>query len=301
MTLVELLVVIAIIALLMALLLPAVQGVREAGRRTQCGNNLRQLGIAIQAYAHANGDRLPPSKVTTPADHSIMSLLLPHLEQQSLFDAMKFDVNWSHASNQSVVRTPVQTFICPSTPDPVRLDTIASGRVAAAGDYAPATGIAGDPVQAGIVTRRSRGMGPMREDLQTPIANVRDGLSQTMAVTEDAGRPGHFVGSGRPGPAESDNGCGNADVTGGRVLGAPWANGALDIPIHGFTGDGLMCPGPCAINCTNNNEAFSFHPGGIQVLFLDGSVRFANETMPIDVWASLITARGEDTVPGELF
>ena len=300
MTLVELLVVIAIIALLMALLLPAVQSVREAARLTQCGNHLRQIGIAIQGYLPANDQRLPPSNVTTPAEHTVMTFLLPYLEQENLFNGVKLNLGWAHADNQASVRTPVPTYICPSAPVPIRLDPIGSGRVAAAGDYVPATSIDGGLFNAGIVPRRNNAGGAIHPDRHTPIASVHDGLSQTMAMTEDTGRPGHFIQNGRTGPAESINGCGNFDVTGGRVRGAGWADIAQSIPMHGFTVDGLRCPGPCAVNCTNNNEAFAFHPGGIQVLFLDGSVRFVSDTIPIDVWASLITCRARDEVPADL-
>jgi prepilin-type processing-associated H-X9-DG protein len=87
-------------------------------------------------------------------------------------------------------------------------------------------------------------------------------------------------------------GGGNAAVVGGRVTGAAWADPANDVPIHGFTWDGLHAPGPCPVNCTNNNEAFGFHPGGVNVLFADGSVRFVRDGIDIRAFVKLVTASG---------
>jgi prepilin-type processing-associated H-X9-DG protein len=302
MSLVEVLVVISIIAVLIGLLVPAVQAARESARRTQCGNNLRQIGIAITSHAPRHRNRLPRAVWTSPSNaaarHTVMTTLLPLLEQQNLFDRVRTDIDWAHAGNQPVVSTPVSTYLCPSCPVPVRLDAIGGGKVAAAGDYAPPTNI--DPVvfSAGFAPRRTRTEGAIHASRETPLSWVLDGMSKTMAVSEDAGRPGHFVRNGLKGPATNDDGCGNFNVANGRVVGAGWADTEQSMPLHGFSPDGLRCPGPCAVNCTNNNEAFAFHPGGINVSFLDGGVRFVSDTIPVDVWVSLITVQGRDVMPG---
>jgi prepilin-type N-terminal cleavage/methylation domain-containing protein len=119
-TLVELLVVIAIIGLLMALLLPAVQGVRESARRTQCGNHLRQMGIAIASHVSGSDSRLPPGNPartgTTDVYHGLFSHLLPHLEQVTMWDEM--DRNATNPGGNKHRNTVVATYICPSWPDP---------------------------------------------------------------------------------------------------------------------------------------------------------------------------------------
>jgi prepilin-type processing-associated H-X9-DG protein len=103
------------------------------------------------------------------------------------------------------------------------------------------------------------------------------------------------------GPPQNNNGCGNFNVSDGRIRGAGWADTARSIPLHSFTEDGLQCPGPCAINCTNNNEAFSFHQGGINAVYADGSVHFLSENIRIEIYAALLTREGGEVVqPGDL-
>jgi prepilin-type N-terminal cleavage/methylation domain-containing protein/prepilin-type processing-associated H-X9-DG protein len=117
-TLIELLVVISIIAVLIALLLPAVQAAREAGRQAQCKNNLKQLGLAVQAY-HANKSVLPMS-ATQGAGHgnytSGITLLLPQLEQSVLYANYNFSVEPYDPENSSIVTTQISTFLCPTVP-----------------------------------------------------------------------------------------------------------------------------------------------------------------------------------------
>jgi prepilin-type N-terminal cleavage/methylation domain-containing protein len=134
-TLVELLVVIAIIALLMALLMPAVQGAREAARRVQCGNNLKQIGLALQGY-HASAGRLPAgafygstesgnAEVVANSPMTWAAEILPRLERQNHYDEFDFTKVQSHAANGVAITTPVPTYVCPSDPaasQPIRDD-----------------------------------------------------------------------------------------------------------------------------------------------------------------------------------
>jgi len=116
-TLVELLVVIAIIGVLIALLLPAVQAAREAARRMQCANNLKQIGLALHAY-HDNHSVLPfACGYPTVMAGTWVSAILPQLEQQQVYDMIDFNVRLSDPKNQMAVTTRIEAFICPSDPD----------------------------------------------------------------------------------------------------------------------------------------------------------------------------------------
>lgn len=293
-TLVELLVVIAIIGILIALLLPAVQAAREAARRAACENNLRQIGIAL--HHHHDVQRVfPPSTVTQPHRHTWVVFTLRYMEQNNLYDIYDVDVNWDRPENQSAITTPLSVLQCPSSPGGgKRIDHVRSGVEAATSDYAPVTGVSPLLSCVGLVPPVSDRRGVMTRKKSARIPDVKDGTSNTLVIAEDAGRPRHWTSRGR-GPENTNPSHGNLPVINGRVLGAGWADTHCQIPLHGFNYDGIDGPGPCAINCTNNNEAFGFHPGGVEVVFADGSVQFLAETMDIAVYAALITRSGGET------
>jgi prepilin-type N-terminal cleavage/methylation domain-containing protein len=291
-TLIELLVVIAIVGVLISLLLPAVQSAREAMRRVQCQNHVRQLGLAFHNY-HDTHRWLPP-QITKSPDHAWAVFLFPYYEQHDLQERYDWNNDWDHASNRPVIRTQVALLNCPSTPlSGQRLDYYTGGFQAATTDYAPPGSISAEAVNAGFLKPRKSLRGLINGSRPTRFVDVFDGLSQTLLLTEDAGRPDFWAG-GKPGPANNNPGGGNLAVTNGRVKGAAWADPHNGIPLHGFTHDGLSAPGPCAINCTNNNEAFSFHRGGIVVQLADGANRFLAQQADIEVYASLITFRGSE-------
>ncbi len=126
-TLIELLVVIAIIAVLIGLLLPAVQAAREAARRIQCTNNLKQLGLALHSYIDING-AVPPTgnsgrvnlRTANANDFSIIARILPHMEQQSLFNTLNVSMGYNLGDNGTASSTRVASFLCPSDPGTVR-------------------------------------------------------------------------------------------------------------------------------------------------------------------------------------
>ncbi len=293
-TLVELLVVIAIIGILVALLLPAVQAAREAARRISCQNNIKQIGLSLHNYNDVH-KKLPPARTIQPS-HTWAPFLFPFIEQTNLADQYNWNVHWNHPANQPTIATHVSTFRCPSAPGATnRLDKVQAGIEAAASDYAPVAGVANIVVLAGYISNTDL-RGAIVGVRSTRLADIIDGTSNTIFFGEDAGRPDFWISSGH-GPANNNPGGGNLSVSNGRVKGAGWADTSNSIPLHTFRHDGLSVPGPCPINCTNNNEAFSFHPGGIDTVFADGSVQFLSETIAISTYAGLITRGGGEVVP----
>ncbi len=306
-TLIELLVVIAIIAVLIGLLLPAVQKVREAANRMSCSNNLKQIGLALLNYESTH-KRFPPSRLTpaTGVNHSWGTLILSYIEQDNL--ATKYDrtKNWAHADNRGATSIPIKTYACPSTPeDPLRL---VDGR--ATNDYAPPSLVAETliartdprlventppPANRGIINAVDSQPG-------VQLQQVKDGSSNTILVTEAAGRDTHYVKGGMVRTGNLNPGGGNPQATNGKVVGAAWADPEGDIPLHGVTppsgspSPSYTAPGVCAVNCTNNQEAFSFHTGGINAVFGDGSVHFISEGINIRTFATLVTMRGLEVV-----
>jgi len=321
-TLIELLVVIAIIGVLIALLLPAVQSAREAARRAQCQNNLKQIGLALH-NVHDTFRAFPPAilvsdwtvqNLTNPEDEvppcpsnfdprfcqSQINVIpwtlyiLPHIEQDTLFNAYNMELLWNGLENQTVVATRLQTFLCPSSPQETNFNVTNFFRQQveiAPGDYAVDDGIGAGVGPNGLnlvdaITPPVEGI--MTLQIARPIAKVKDGLSNTFMVTEDAGRPTRY-------------GRGGAIVEGRMVSGAGWADWEAEFFTHGLTQDGSSSPGPCHTNCGNNNEVYSFHPGGAHHLFGDGSVRFVKETTSMRVFGRLISIDLREVVSADEF
>jgi prepilin-type N-terminal cleavage/methylation domain-containing protein/prepilin-type processing-associated H-X9-DG protein len=295
-TLIELLVVIAIIAILIGLLVPAVQKVREAAARMQCSNNLHQLGIGLHNHHDSRG-HFPPGGVTTampqlgiPAGvtHGWAVFVLPYIEQDNLYKQYRFDLDWRDPANEPVRTTAVKTFLCPSSPGGARTDSFNSsvfGTVRGiAGDYPPDNGVSGDLRTAGLIDNVADLKGVLRVNETPRFADITDGTSNTELLTECAGRPQRW----RAGKLIS-----------GRQGGGMWADRDAEYITHGFTSDGLTSPGPCAVNCTNADEIYAFHTGGANVLLGDGSVRFLSTSVSIRTVARLITRNGGEVIGDE--
>jgi prepilin-type N-terminal cleavage/methylation domain-containing protein/prepilin-type processing-associated H-X9-DG protein len=281
-TLIELLVVIAIIAVLIGLLLPAVQKVREAANRVKCANNLKQIALALLQHEQARGAFPEGYRFTRPT-RSYVPPILPYIEQGNIgYDLSK---NWDDPVNQPWTQVQIALLYCPSAaPGANRTDPDWPFRPAVS-DYTVYHGVNpgycllqevnwplySPPAENGIMTSK-----PCR------IADIKDGTSQTFLVVEDSARPELWRMGHR---AE-----GSASAGG-------WADPNLEIALDGSdtlpTGQGQGF-GPCVMNCTNDNEVYSFHVAGANFAFADGSVRYIHDSIRNTTFAALVTKAARD-------
>jgi prepilin-type N-terminal cleavage/methylation domain-containing protein/prepilin-type processing-associated H-X9-DG protein len=307
-TLIELLVVIAIIAVLIGLLLPAVQKVREASARTQCSNNLKQLGLAIfnheSTYATIPTS-VRPSGVTTLPRISWTIPTLPFVEQDNLRRNYDVTQTWGAATNLPLAAQKVKIFQCPSAPDADRKDGDPQANVwniIGVTDYAASTGVAAFATTVNTTGKVQPGI--MEKNATIRINSVSDGLSNTFLVVESAGRPQVW----RKGKAYGT-------VPTQKVNGGGWARPASDLEFATSSADGTTYPGTAAVNATNGfdypvynaapfytegtGQPYAFHSGGINVLLGDGSVRFVRESIDVQTFAALVTRNGGEVVSGD--
>ncbi|MFA8016712.1 DUF1559 domain-containing protein [Bremerella cremea] len=289
-TLVELLVVIAIIGVLIALLLPAVQQAREAARRMQCTNNLKQLGIALHMY----NDTYQTLPMGVLQNHNWRVSVLPFMEQRNLYDQLDFSVDFR--GDQNNANTPllsdqaVDTFVCPSSPLDSNMNPGWNGQRY---QYHHYMGVSGATDTSIGTCQRFYGYncdnGPFSVNKKVKLAELTDGTSNTMILGEQSDRvkyTGPGVGSwpfaeGKtmsPGGYHGGwEGPGNLDGTGSQ-----WGIMSGIVPIQ--YGPNATCPdqwdcGYCYINSTILASA---HPGGINISLADGSVRFIPETIDLN-------------------
>lgn len=318
-TLVELLVVVAIIGVLVALLLPAVQSAREAARRGQCQNNLRNLTVAALNFESAREYFAPAAQhrygdhrrgVKPPlATHNGISLLLPYFEQGNKFAQIDFDWDWDDARDSDNERHTKQDLggilICPSSPvdndDRHATDYVAANRVDVEGAKSlerlvdrrlvdgkggrPEGDRAWDNVLQYDFLHLTRPADTDRR--RTRSGEVTDGLSNTWMYFESAAKPfmfGWYKRNADPAPllyAGEENRSVNSRFR--------WASPLTWMTINNFCGTSQI------INCNNVNQPFGFHPGGINISSADGSVAYYDEGIDPNVFVARVTMAGAET------
>ena len=350
-TLIELLVVIAIIAILIGLLLPAVQKVREAAARIKCTNNLKQLGLAAMNYESAVGG-LPFNAVTknnsqppyipyspgfvaspgnaggTQGRASGFVPLLPYVEQNNVYPLYTFGADWSDpvnavplALNFNLFRCPSSTtsanvtedsqswigvgnaaFAPPATPGGSAYPTTTTGNasglvVGYSGDYAPIcqikttkdpvtkaeNGFLNTVVAAKVPWAGQGSKGALRQNGPTRVAEITDGTSNTTLYSEVAGRDKLCL----------LRKCSALPAAPNKLTGMIWADADNRITVTGANADGTAnANGTSFINVSNvSGDIYSFHTGGANVGFADGSVRFMSSSIFIQALAAYVTAQ----------
>jgi len=285
-TLIELLVVIAIIAILIALLVPAVQKVRESAARTQCQNNMKQIGVALHGY-HDMYKHLAPSEFhnngTNPVRWGWIPKILCFIEQDSIYHQLDFSIHSWQGNNYNLLKEKMPLFLCPANPfaEVIREEENFAGPTwilsqadyaSNAGDYKNATGVGASPDYGNVSYASPVLRGVMgRWGWAAKFVEITDGLSNTMLVGE----------------------CIGAFCITQNLASQSW--GTTAHPIN-YMNDTFPTNLPTQANPRwDESIGFrSFHPGGANFLLCDGSVRFISEGIDMVTYRALASrANGE--------
>ncbi len=308
-TLIELLVVIAIIAVLIALLLPAVQAAREAARRSQCVNNLKQIGLAVHNYHDTRGALPGAELVYNGTSFSALSHMLPALEQTTAYNAINFSFANGDPTNNTVLTMRVSTFICPSdVADPHPEYGGQTNYMADMGSWIVWQAASGP--NAGLAPPN----GIFYGNSSTRFAEVTDGLSNTAFFSERiladftngviSPIADVFFSPAQPTTLDAAvQACQAVNIYDPAsqfplFMGAPWVNGQ-HVCLHVTGPNTRSCGFFTALRACMPPS--SRHPGGVNVLFGDGSVRFVKDSVNLITWRALGTRNGGEVLSADSY
>ena len=317
-TLIELLVVIAIIAILIALLLPAVQQAREAARRTQCKNNLKQIGLALHNY-ESTFNVFPPGDVSVNfgagevPQASVHAYILPYLDGGNNYNTFNFNVQVNFALPEAKVQF-IPSYHCPSEIGPI-LNNVASVGMAASANYMQCLG----SVATQIPVSRTSNHGMFFRNSSTRIGHISDGTSNTAMFGEIKKGPNNttsflVVPAGDPRDftvatnytsvftaAEQlvpPTACENRAINAWAYRGLQYYRGLIVATYYTHT----LTPNARFRDCLQSTAnvghaaARSYHVGGAHIVLADGAVRFVSENIDGNIWRAVGTTQGGEVV-----